>query len=439
MKPIKKSLAKVFIVIVAVCLVIGTLFAFVPMNGKSFEFFSAAGSIRTSNELGGGVYAEYSIVNEPSTNQINKAVQNIKTVLEDNGYTNATVMNIANKKIRVEIGYPNGEENLSDSYSLLSAVGVGLFELRSSSSEEDTFIVGNKHITEVDINTYNSQIYVVLKFNDEGVKQYEAMLEKSDTIYVMMGGQTMTSFDSKNITASESMPLTFTDYSSAEDFAMKVKLGSMDVELDSQTVEINTTSSLLDNKNLSANPLDKGFSFSSTLIAGVVAIAVIVLLGLAYMIWKNGIIAGFQALALAFDAIIAIILFWAMPWIQVGFSSLIAIGVGVAILFASTFIFTSKFEEEFKLGKTVSASFESAFKKSIAPVIAVGVVLTFIFGVVALIASSELRVFGLITCIFSALSMFSTLIMLPGFIKIFEAFNDGATKLYRLPKREDKE
>lgn len=436
MKPIKKKLAKLFIVIVAVCAVVGSLFAFVPMHGKTFDFYSAIASIRTSNELGGGVYAEYAIDNEPTEKQINEAVQTINKIMEDNGYANADVMNLNNKKIRVEIGYPIDSSSLADSYSLLSAVGVGKFELGSSSSK--VFIEGKKHITDVVVNTYNSQIYVVLNFNEEGVAQYEELLkESSKQIYVLMGGETMTSFSSEGITASSQMPLSFTDYASAEDFAMKVKLGCMDVELNSDTVEINTTSSLLGATNLTADPYAKGYNFSAVAIAGVVAIAVLVLLGLAYMIWKNGIIGGFQALALLFDCIILAILLWAMPWIEVGFSALIAIAVGVGILFASSFILTSKIEEEYKQGKTVAASFESAYKKSQSKVLATGIVLAFIFGIVALIAGGELRVFGLITFLFAGLSMLHTLVMLPGFIRIFEAFNDGATKLYRFEKREE--
>ena len=154
-----------------------------------------------------------------------------------------------------------------------------------------------------------------------------------------------------------------------------------------------------------------------------------------YLAIKYGIIGLFELIAILFDSIIAVVLIWALPWIEISFSSLIAIAFGYIILIASSLIFVSRFEEEYRQGKTIAASFESGFKKSIASILATGIALTIIFGIVAIVASGELRVFGLITCIFSCLSLFSSLIMLPGFIKIFEAFNDGATKPYRLDSK----
>ena len=248
----------------------------------------------------------------------------------------------------------------------------------------------------------------------------------------------MTSFSSSNITASSSMPLSFNDYVSAEDFAMKVKLGSMPIELNPDTVRINTTSSVLNSILMSANPSDDGFGFSITKVLGIVAISIAVVAALVFMLVKYGVIGAFNALALLFDTIVAFLLLWAFPWVEIGLSGLIAIGFGYAILLASSMLFASRFEEEYKQGKTVAASFEGAFKKSMHGILAIGIALTVIFGIVAIVASAELRVFGLITCIFSALSLFSSLIMLPGFIRIFEAFNDGSTKPYRLPRREEK-
>lgn len=437
MRPINKKTAKVFICLVCIALVFGVLFAFVPMRFNSFTFTSFAGAINKSTDLSGGVYAEYELDGEYSKAKINNSISTIREILEDNGYSGAQIYSLAGEKIRIDIGYQSTTGSFKDAYSLLNAVGIGVFELRSSSSADDTFIIGNKHISDVTLNTYNSTIYVMLEFNDEGVEAYEQMLEASSTIYVYMGGDLMTSFSSSNITASSSMPLSFASYDSAEDFMMKVKLGSMDVNLNSKTVSINTMSSTLSNSNFETNPNNEKFTSNVTFICGAIAIALVVLLGIAFLVWKSGVLGAFQLLALVFDAIIALFLIWAFPWVEISLSSLIAIALGFVIVLGTSFVYISRVEEEFKQGKTITASLESGFKKSLSPVVATGVVLTIIFGVVAIVASSELKVFGLITCIFSCLSMFNTAIMLPGFVNIFEAFNDGAEKPYRLKTKGD--
>ena len=434
MKPIKKKTAKIFIALIVIAAVIGSVFTFVPINFGKVAFTSIAGAINISTDLGAGVYAEYDLDGDYSANQINNSISTIQEILDEKGYAGSNILSLDGQKIRLELGYPLESTSLKDSYTLLRAIGIGEFELRSSSSEDDTYIVGREHITDVEINNYNDQLYVVLNFNDAGVEAYEDLLEASDTIYVCMGGETMTSFDSTNIEAAESMPLSFPKYAEAEDFAMKVKLGSMPISLNPDTVRIGTMSSVL---SFAMYPVEGSNEVNLTRIIGIVALAIMVVLALGFMAIKYGIIGLFQLIAVLFDTIIALILMWAFPWIEIGFSSLIAIGIGYAVLFASTLIFTSRFEEEYKQGKTVSASLEGAYKKSMHSILATGIALTVIFGVVAIVGAGELKVFGLITCIFSCLSLFSSLVMLPGFVNIFEAFNDGAIKPYRLPKRED--
>jgi len=435
MKPIKKKTAKLFIALIVIAAVVGSIFAFVPMNFGKTKFNSVLGALSYSPELSSGVYAEYDLNDDYSTYKINSSIATIKEVLEEDGYPGANVFSVGGKKVRIEIGYEENAESLKDSYKLLKAIGVGVFELRSSSSEDDTYIIGKDHVKSVEINTYNSAIYVILNFNKAGQEAYHELLDASDTIYVCMGGETMTSFDSSQITASESMPLSFTDYKSAQDFAMKVELGSMPVEFNPDTVTINTMSSIFDNGDLSANPQSKNINI--TKLMGFVAVGLVILLGLVYLIVKYGVLGLFEALAILFDAIIAVILIWAFEWVEISLSSLIAIAIGFVIILSTSVVYFSNFEEEVKQGKTIMASFESAFKKSLKGILYACIALTIIFGVVAIVASQELKVFGLITCVFSCLSLFSTLVMVPGFIKIFEAFNDGATKAYRLKGREE--
>ncbi len=439
MKPTKKKAAKVYIAIIAIVAVLASLFTFVPMNFGSYSFTSLLGAISCSTELGGGVYAEYEMDGEYSNVQINNSIQIIKDVLASEGYLSSSVYSTNQNKIRIEIGYPLKSSSLKASYSFLQAVAVGDFELRSSSAEKDTYVVGSRHIKSVELSNYNSQTYVVLNFNKDGEDAYKNLLSVATTVYVCMGGQVMTSMqvDSGSTSSYSSMPLSFSDYNSAKDFAMRVKLGSMPITLAKDVVNINTMGSTLGFGSMTANPNAKLFGVNATKIAGIVAIVLVIILGLVFMSIKYGVIGAFQALALLFDTIIALILLWAFPWIEISFSSLIALAFGYACIFASSLVYTSRFEDEYKQGKTITAGLESGYKKSVASILATGIALTIIFGVVAIVASGEIKVFGLITCIFSMLSMFSSLIMLPKFISIFEAFNDGAIKPYRLQKREE--
>ncbi len=444
MKPIKKKTAKILIGLIAVILVIGAVFTFIPMNFHSFSFTSLLGTINVSNDLGGGVYAEYDLKNDGeqdyTSNQINRSIATIKDVLADEGYSGATVFAVDGKKIRIEIGYPSLEANLNDSISLLNTIGSGSFELRSSTDEEGIYIIGSKHIKSVELANNGGNNFVIINFNKAGEQAYEDLLTSgASSIYIYMGGEQVTSLSTENMTTSDysTLSLSLGTLESAKEFAMRVRLGSMEIILNSDTVKIDTMSSTLGVGNLTADPSAKNFGFSLAKVMGIIGVALLIVVALVYLIVKYGVIGACQSLATIFVAIMAICVLCAFEFVELSLSSIIALGLGFAILETTAMMFASRFEEEYKSGKTISASLESGFKRSIAGIVASCVTLAVIFGVVAIVAGSELRVFGLITTLFSCLSLFSTLVMLPGFIRIFEAFNDGATKAYRLPTKEE--
>ena len=140
MKTIKKKPAIVLIVILSIVLIIGAVFTFVPMQFGHSAYKSFAGAIRVGNDFSAGMYAEYDIAPDGAagTNDINKSISQIKSVLSEKGYSSTNVYAVGEEKIRVEISYENGGSNFKNAYALLKAVGVGAFELRSSSNEEET-------------------------------------------------------------------------------------------------------------------------------------------------------------------------------------------------------------------------------------------------------------------------------------------------------------
>ena len=59
MKSSKKSTSLFLIIFMSVILVVGLVFAFIPMNFGSTKYLSFAGNIKYASELKAGMYAEY--------------------------------------------------------------------------------------------------------------------------------------------------------------------------------------------------------------------------------------------------------------------------------------------------------------------------------------------------------------------------------------------
>lgn len=420
MKQIQKKPAILLIVMLAVILAIGAIFAFVPMTFGATTYKSFAGAIRLGNDFGNSMYAEYDIKNDGSTEvvDVQKSISSIKNILSEQGYPSTSVYSINNEKIRVEVPYQNDADGFKDAYTLLKAVGVGKFELRSSSKEEDTYIVGSRHITGVSISNYTSYTYVTLEFNSDGEKAFAELLDASTTIYVCMGGQTQTSFSSENVTAGKSLPLTFSDYNSAVDFAMKVKLGSVPVDVNSETVVINTIND------------------SSSILPIVIAIAVLVVAALVYFAVVYGLIGYMNIVSTIFTSILAVILFWAISIIEFNTSSFLALVLGFALTVMVKNIYMSRVREEYMTGKTIEASLESGYKKSIAPIVATLVTALIPAVVLSFVSTGILQTASLILVIMCGIGAFESLLFIPWLINICEAFNKGNSKIYNFKREE---
>ena len=424
MKQIKKKSAIVLIVMLAVVLLVGAIFAFVPMNFGHTTYRSIAGSIRLGNDFGNVMYAEYDIKKDGSTEEIDvqKSINTIKSVLAEKGHPSTSVYSInKNEKIRVELSYASGGDNFKETYTLLKAVGVGEFELRSSSSEEDTYIVGSKHISGVSVSTYTSYTYVTLHFNGDGETAFNELLNKcgdSGSIYICMGGQTQTSISAKNIPSGSSLQLSFQDHNSALDFAMRANLGTIPVSLNSETVIINTS------------------VIHSSILPLVIAIAVIVLASLVYFALTYGVMGYMNIISTLFSAIVAVILFWAVELIEFNTSAFIALTFGFAISVAMKNLYMSRVNSEYKLGKSIEASLESGYKKSISSIVALGVSVLLPVIILSFVSSGMIQTCSLIISIMSVLGLFESLLFMPWLVNIVEAFNRGNDKIYHFKREE---
>ena len=83
MKKIKKKPAILLTILLSVVLVVGSIFAFVPMTFGHTQYKSIAGAISLGNDFGGSMYAEYDITKESSAENVDiqKSIQIIKSVL----------------------------------------------------------------------------------------------------------------------------------------------------------------------------------------------------------------------------------------------------------------------------------------------------------------------------------------------------------------------
>ena len=409
------ALIAILTVIIAIC----AIFTFVPMQFGDTTYTGVWGSIGFSSEVYGGLYAEYDISGEYSEEDVLESTAIIKGVLEEEGYQYSNVYSINGEKVRVEIGYPSVvADTFTDAYSTLTSIGVGEFEFRSKNSDEDYVSVSSKtHLKDLSVSDYNGTTYLTFEFNEEGEKVFEELCNASSTIYVYMGGDMKSSFSlGEGMTSYSQMQLSVDKYPSAMDLYYNVKYGSILITLNPDTVVINTMTSVL---SLGAT---EGLTTLFYVLCAL--IAVVLVASFVFFAIKYKMVAALLAPIILLDLVIAAWLFAAISVIEINITSLIAIILGLAVIFAGSLYFVGRIAEEYKQGKTIGASIEAGTKKARPALVASSVAIVVLLATFALCVKGQIATASLILgVIFGALSALTNIVLLPWLIKLYNKSN----------------
>lgn len=447
MKKFSKSTAIVLSVLMFVILAVGAVFSFVPMKFSSGKFNSLSKTLNLSTDLVGGMYGEYNITSEnPTNSDIIETISLIRHVFEEDGYKNVNVYAVGKKKVRVELSYPNGDESFSTSYSKLKNIGSGAFSLSnvnpssssSSSSESTTPITveGSKYVKEVTVSTNNDAKYITIKFNKEGKVKYQELCEgASGTIYLILGSESQGISISSSVTDYSSLTLSNEDWDNMIALEQKIQLGCAKVDLDGGNSIVNTMSATLSAGESSSSSLDKSFGSSTTYVVAFSALIFALVLMVAFFAIKFGFFAIVVAISMMFNIYLFLFIVWLVPSFEIGLSVILSLLVGSAMIYAYVYNFAQTVKKEYNQGKSLQASLESSYKKSILGEIITNLILFGSSLILMIFAFSELSSVAISFAILSAINLFTNLCVVPFLVKIGISFKGFDRKLFLLKKR----
>ena len=448
MKKFNKSTAIILSAIMFVVLAIGFVFSFVPIQFSKSRFVSVSGTINITSDMVGGMYGEYNILTEdPSQSDIIQTVSLIRGVFEEDGYKNVNVYAVGSKKVRVELSYPNAEETFASSYNKLKNIGAGAFSLSnvnpssSGSSSGSTVtaltLEGSEYVKEVRVSTNNDQKYISIIFNEEGKVKYEELCNntESSTIYLVLGDY------SQGITISgvydySELTLSNTDWDNMIALEQKIKLGCTKLELDGTNSIVNTMSATLTAGESSSSPVNESFKSSTLFVVAFSALILVIVVMLAVFAIRFGLFALVATVAMMFATYLYLFIVWLVPSFEIGLSVILSIVVGASLILAYAFNFASVVKEEYKQGKSLQASLESSYRKSILGEVITNVMLFISSLILMALSFSELTSVAVSFAVLSAISLFTNLCLIPFLVKIGISFKGLDRKLFMLKKRK---
>ncbi|MBQ8080900.1 MAG: protein translocase subunit SecD [Clostridia bacterium] len=347
------------------------LLPWVPTNAANWP-----ASISLGLDLRGGVYVEYQATRPEDTSDdmyaylISSTMDVMRNRLTDQGYPEATVTQIDNDGIRVEI------PDVTDPNAVLELIGTpALLEFKSP--EGETFMTGanvkNAYPTQDTSNTTINNYYAVgFELDAEGTKLFADMTSASigQQIAIYLDGtQIMAPTVNTAITEGSGIITGSFTQEQAQALAIQIQSGALPLTLTQQKVDTISATLGVD-------------ALQTSLTAAAIGILLVMLIMIVrYRL--SGVVASWALI------LYIIILFWfvaMLPGFQLTLPGIAGVILGIGMAVDANVVIFERFGEELALGRQTKAAAKMGFKNAFSAILDANVT--------TLIAAIVLMVFG---------------------------------------------
>ena len=420
-KAVKKKSTIVKLVLIGVALLIGMIFAFIPMQFGLTQYhpFLSKESISLGLDLQGGVYAVYQATNTDTDNfdtKMEGTRSALQSMLADKGYTEATIVREGTDRIRVEV------PDVDDPSTILEIIGEPTSVRFVLDETNETVITGDNVVLADAGYDAQSGYVVILRLDSEGRRKFaEATannINKTMSIYL---GDSANPISSPTINSAipngEAIITGFASYEDAQERAGQIMSGTFDVALE-----------LKESQTISPTPGENAMLYG--LIAGIVGfVLVIAFLCVVYRLL--GVAASF---ALLIYVVIYLFFLAALPWVQLTLPGIAGILLSIGMAVDANIIIFERIKDEYRGGKSIMAAYHAGFKKALFAILDSNVTTVIACILLMLLGTGSVGGFALTLLVGVIISLFTALVVSRAILKYFINLNSYNAKLYNLKR-----
>ena len=417
--------------IIGVLIVVASVFTFMPFTYGSVgqhRYVSVIGAIKLGIDLKGGVYNVMEVVPDSSMSEedlqanINGAIKIIQDRLTAKGYTEATVQlqqSGGTYQIRVEV------PDVADPAALFDLIGKPAKLLfRDKTSQEIILRGGNVKKAYASYDS-DGKPCVQLELDEEGKKTFgddttEAAGNSSTTttLEIVLDGEVISS-PQVSVAITNGKPQITGSYTwdTASDFALQLQSGALNIEFkDSEPGVISAT--------LGENAIRAG------LIAGIIGLCLVMIFMAVY----------YRGLGLAADlsliayTLIVLFLMSQLPWVQLTLPGIAGVILGIGMAVDGNVIIFERIKDEYKIGKTPAAARLAGFKRASAAIWDANITTMIAAAALWIFGTGSIQGFAITLVISIVVSVFCSLVITRGFLKLFYNIGNRNTKFYGLKR-----
>ncbi len=422
----RKSIVILTVLAILIAFMGFACFASGPVPGSVKDYKGIFGVIGKGIDLNGGYYA----VLEPKEeidgdvdSILDAAIETLRSRLDENGYTEATITVEDFTNLRVEIPEV---DNADDVMELIGDQG----ELTFRAYDNTPLVYGDKAVAnaQAGYDTDGNPV-VYLEFTAEGQKMFasatETVLgyeESNRYLAIYLGERAISSPKVSQKIDSRTAEITGIEtIDEAKTIASVIKSGSLNIQF-----TIGAT------QKMSAT-LGEGVLNNAIIAAGIGLLVIF-----AILIFFYGGMGIAASIALTVYVILYVCVLAVFPWVQLTFPGIAGIVLSIGMAVDANVIIFDRIKEEYANGKTAKASVKAGFKRALITILDSNVTTVLAAIVLWILCSGSIKGFAITLFLGVLVSMFTAVLITRWLIKVVGGLvsDEKQDRFFRLRRRD---
>ena len=421
-----KCLFILFAIILVICLVASFVNFTYPftIGGNYYSYSNFVSNVKLGEDLSNSVRIIYRAELPESEAQSNydvlkeSTMSDLKKIVQDEGYRDVYVAEYGDDSIVIQVGNILDRDDESTVIDLIGSPATISFSMSTDTSEA---FAGAKDIDSVSVYDYydtttgETSYYVRILFKEEMIDDIAEATSDGGTLYIYFGDTQFTqmSLDSNSdgttgITNGEIYIQSdaFVDHATANSYANKIKTGMLGLELTQTDCALVTPS--------------YGVGAGVLLCA---AIAVFVLIAFIFMVVKYKHIGWVACFNLLFFITLSLFFLQSIPIVHMNFAGMIGFIIAFIIATEGMVTIFEKAKAHYQADTKLYISFKVAQKESLTRIFVTNVLMLLLGFACLFMPNMAIQSFGWVVFVMSFISVFTNLVLMRLFIKMYLPFN----------------
>ena len=419
-----KKRSKCLFVVFAIILVVALVACFVnftyplTINGNYYSYSSFVSNLKLGEDISSSLKITYltkGTEKENYSSLLNSTMLDLKKIVQDEGYTDVTVSTYGEDSIVMNIGNiltKQDKDNIIDLVGSPASISFSLTQDPEQAIITRSDIESVETIDHYDQTTSSHVYYVNVKFKDSKKAEIADLTKNGGSIYIYFGKDLFTTMNmgTEGITDGYIFINSpeFTTLSVAKTYTNKIKTGMLALELTNTGSNDMITASYGDGANILLS----------------IAIAVALLAGFIYLIVKYKQIGWLACFNLLFLLVLGLFLLQSIPFVTINFAGLIALALSFVIAIDCLIAIFEKAKKHFNADTKLHIALNLSLKENLGRILLSNIVFAILGLICVFIPSASIKSMGWVLFVMSLVTLFTTLVLMRLFIKMYLAINN---------------